>query len=135
MTDSDTTMKFDWNQKLFVFIDDDDMDYIPCVPFDKGCFVTRVPHMSWIRYRGLAKVYGATFLRCMYDEEEIYISPAWLPHIEDIDYRRPGMKMASVSKTRILPAKKETSFRLAKVNISSGNKPKKPKKKRRGRRR
>lgn len=130
-----TTMNFDWNQKLFVFINDEDMPYIPCVPFDKGCFVTRIPHMAWIRYRGLAKVHNTTFMRCMYEEEEVYISPVWLSHIEDIDYRKPGMKMMPVPKTRILPAKKETRFRQMKINVSSGNKPKKPKKKKVQRRR
>ena len=121
MTDSDTSLKLDWNQKLFVFIDDEDIDYIPCMPFDKGCFITRIPHMSWIRYRGLAKVFDTVFLRCMYEGEEVHISPAWLPYIEDIDYRRPGMKMVTYSKTRILPSKKETRFRQVKINVSSGN--------------
>jgi hypothetical protein len=89
-----TDIPFDIDQKVFVFLDDKSpLRYIPCVPLDTGSVITRIPHLSWIKYRGIARLYDGFYMRFIYEEEYVYIGLACLPYLENIRQkalRKPG---------------------------------------------
>lgn len=85
--DDEPKIRFDINQQLLVFIEDQPLDYLPCMSVDPEDMVTRIPHKTWIKYRGLARVNGDLYMRFMYNDVQVYVSPGFLPFLEEIPRR------------------------------------------------
>ena len=87
---------FDINQKVLVFLDESSpLNYIPCVPLETGSTITRIPHLTWIKYRGIARVYDGFYMRFIYEDEHVYIGLACLPYLENIRQKNPTGKRES----------------------------------------
>lgn len=104
--DPEPKVSFDLNQKVLVFLENKPLKYIPCLPVSEDDMVSRIPHMSWIKYRGLAKVNGELYMRFIHDEAQVYVGLGFLPYLEDIPQRNPWDK-------KILP--KGKSIRVKQV--------------------
>lgn len=90
--DDEPKVSFDINQKVLVFIEDQPLDYIPCMSVDQQDMVSRIPHKSWIKYRGLAKFNGDLYMRFIHDDAQVYVGLGFLPYLEDIPQRNPWEK-------------------------------------------
>ena len=78
---------FDINQKVFVFIENKPLDYIPCMSVSPEDMVSRIPHMSWIVYRGLVRMHGVLFMRFIHNQAQVYVGMGFLPYLENIPQR------------------------------------------------
>lgn len=133
---SEPKVTFDFNQMVYVYTNDPEISYIPCIPYDDGCITTRIPNKSWIKYRGLARFLGDIYMRFIYDDEQVYVSPALLSYLEDIPQRKPGDKVRAAPKSLNTAKRKRKGVRkfvASKTNTTLG-KPFKGKKKRKRRR-
>jgi len=105
MTYTDPLVKFDYNQKVYVYIDDDDVSYLPCIPIDesiggpKMTDITRIPNKAWITYKGLGRFYGQTCMRFAYAGDIIFLGLGCLKFMEDISQRKPHDKVKSLART------------------------------------
>lgn len=90
--DEEPKVSFDINQKVLVFIENQTLNYIPCIPVDEEDMVSRIPHKSWIKYRGLARVNGNLYMRFIYDDAQVYVGIGCLVYLEDIPQRNPWEK-------------------------------------------
>ena len=81
-------VRFDINQQVLVFIEEDkNITYIPCIPMQEGSTVTRIPHLTWIKFRGLARIDGELYMRFDYQDEFVHLPLSTLPYLENIPQR------------------------------------------------
>ena len=87
--DDEPKVRFEINQQVLVFIkEDESIKYIPCIPLETGTqTITRIPHMTWIKFRGLARIDGQLYMRFDYLDEYVHLSLSTLPYLEDIPQR------------------------------------------------
>lgn len=90
--DEPPKVTFDINQKVLVFLEGKPLDYIPCLSIGENALVSRIPHMSWIKYRGLGMFNGTLYMRFIHCEEQVFVGLGFLPYLEDIPQRNPFAK-------------------------------------------
>lgn len=101
-------VSFEINQKVLVFLEDQPLDYIPCIPVSDGDEISRIPHKSWIKYRGLVNLYGDLYMRFMYEDTQVYIGLCCLPFLENIPQRNPWTK-------RFIPKQQKSKVKAIKA--------------------
>ena len=90
--DEEIKIKFEINQKVLVFLENQQIDYIPCISVGDGDKISRIPHKSWIKYRGLVRLYGDLYMRFIYEDTQVYVGLCCLPFLENIPQRNPWQK-------------------------------------------
>jgi len=114
-------IKFKFNQKVYVYITQGVIDYLPCTPLDgHKTNISGIPNKTWIIYKGLIRCYGQYFMRFEYMDEFVYLGLGTLEYLENIGQNRAYRKSSNVNKTvSTVPRKNKVNFKQMKTNHSS----------------
>lgn len=85
-------VKFDFNQKFYVWLEDAPGFSIPCLTHVDNR-MTEIPNKSWIVFKGLASLLGVTYMRFEYKGEDVLLGFNTLKYLEEIPHRFPGEKV------------------------------------------